>query len=188
VSEGEALRLNIGCGEAAIAGFTGIDTKVPHWSTDPQRDKQLYNFIQHDVTEGIPFPDGVVDYIVAHHFIEHLSYPEGLLFLCECERVLKPGGVLTLVCPDFEHVARTYTENPDTLRDLGTRLLYPQEQGLMEWHKAAYDGALLSRQAAKVGLWPAVFPVEQIPHTDTRHKWQVAVRCTKPSDEVEVTE
>jgi len=38
------------------------------------------------------------DYIIASHFIEHS--PDMISFLQDCEKLLKPGGVLSLVVPD----------------------------------------------------------------------------------------
>ena len=178
--EQEEIKVNVACGDKRLEGFVHIDTEMPVWVLDPLQASDLYKFIQHDVTEGMPFEDSTVSYIVAHHFLEHLTYPEGLLFLLECERVLKPGGVLSLVCPDFGYIAEKFGENPAHLRRLGELLLYPHEQGRIEWHKAAYDDNLLIAQATFVGLEAERKAVADTPYLEYDHDWQVCVRCTKP--------
>lgn len=52
-----------------------------------------------DVLDLKPFGDGSVDAIVAKHILEHvLDIPKALK---EWQRVLKPGGKLVIVCPDW---------------------------------------------------------------------------------------
>ena len=58
-------------------------------------------FIHHDVTKGLPFEDNSVEYIFSSHFIEHLHYPQAVEYLRESFRVLKPGGIIRTICPDF---------------------------------------------------------------------------------------
>jgi SAM-dependent methyltransferase len=44
------------------------------------------------------FPAGSFDYIVSSHNFEHL--PDPIRFLQGCQRILKPGGVLSMAVPD----------------------------------------------------------------------------------------
>lgn len=172
------FKLNVGCSEKGLLGFINIDLVEPSWVGDADWQPETCQFLQHDVTDGLPFEDNTCEYIVAHHFLEHLPYPLGAIFLCECYRVLAPGGVLTLVCPDFEHVVSEYVADPTSLRKWAGLLLYPQEQGGVEWHKAAYDGALLIKQAEAAGFTAERAPIGSVPYAEP-HEWQVAVRCTK---------
>ena len=57
------------------------------------------NYVNCDIRNGLSFEDGEVDGIVASHFLEHLDIQESILFIIECKRVLKPGGVLRLSVP-----------------------------------------------------------------------------------------
>lgn len=57
--------------------------------------------INHNVTEGLPFTDSSVISLYSSHFIEHLNFTEGKNFLKEGYRVLKPGGIIRIVCPDL---------------------------------------------------------------------------------------
>jgi SAM-dependent methyltransferase len=47
----------------------------------------------------VPFPDSSADALFSVFVIEHTIYPH--VFLSECVRVLKPGGLFILRCPSF---------------------------------------------------------------------------------------
>jgi len=49
-------------------------------------------------TQGIPYPDGFFDTVIANDVIEHLTNP--IWMLCESNRVLKPGGILIVSTPN----------------------------------------------------------------------------------------
>lgn len=55
----------------------------------------------------LPMLSRTVDGIECHHVIEHLTPEDGQVALKECWRVLRPGGILELSCPDLEACART---------------------------------------------------------------------------------
>lgn len=56
--------------------------------------------------EQLDFPDGEFDFIVSEHFFEHLWLPDAIALLRECQRILKPGGVIRTCIPDAD--LRTY--------------------------------------------------------------------------------
>lgn len=55
------------------------------------------------------------DYIIASHLVEHL--PNLIGFLADCERLLRPNGVLTLAIPDFR-ACFDVLRGPSTTGDL----------------------------------------------------------------------
>jgi ubiquinone/menaquinone biosynthesis C-methylase UbiE len=59
--------------------------------------------------EKLPFEDNVFDVIYSKSFIEHLYYPER--YLEEAFRVLKPGGILITLVPDWESNYKTYFDD-----------------------------------------------------------------------------
>lgn len=63
----------------------------------------------------LPLADDSAHLVYSSHFLEHIPKPKVESFLRECFRVLKLGGVLRLVLPDLEEMARTYLR----LRDDG---------------------------------------------------------------------
>lgn len=55
-----------------------------------------------DLAAPLPFGDATVDRLYAVHVLEHV--PDMLALLDECHRVLRPGGLLHVLCPDRRHV------------------------------------------------------------------------------------
>jgi SAM-dependent methyltransferase len=62
----------------------------------------------------IPFPDNHFDIVYSSHFIEHIPKSSIVNFMRECHRVLKPSGIIRIVVPDFENIAREYVKNIDS--------------------------------------------------------------------------
>jgi ubiquinone/menaquinone biosynthesis C-methylase UbiE len=62
----------------------------------------------------LPFPNEHFDVVYTSHFIEHIPKLRVSDFLTECRRVLKPEGVIRIVVPDFENIAREYVKNLET--------------------------------------------------------------------------
>jgi predicted SAM-dependent methyltransferase len=89
------VRLHIGSGTESLPGWINIDNRQL-----PGVDRVL------DVRQGLPFSD--VTSIYAEHFLEHLSLDEGLAFLAECRRVLRPDGLLRLSTPNLDWVWATH--------------------------------------------------------------------------------
>jgi SAM-dependent methyltransferase len=54
----------------------------------------------HDIRKRLKFENGSAGAILAEHVIEHVPFQQGLGFLRECLRVLRPGGVLRIAFPD----------------------------------------------------------------------------------------
>ena len=100
------LRLNVGCGDRLLPGFTNVDML-------PNAD------VQADVSQGLPFDDGSCEAVYSEHFIEHLSQAAGLAFLRECRRVLRPGGVVRLATPDLDDLVSDYNRaGPSSHEDI----------------------------------------------------------------------
>lgn len=71
-----------------------------------------------DLRKGIPFPDKSITKIYSSHFLEHLSYKEGQLFLDECLRVMVSGGEFSICVPNTALFIEKYlnsTPNPEKL-------------------------------------------------------------------------
>jgi SAM-dependent methyltransferase len=69
------------------------------------------NIRVHNLKYGIPYPDSSVDVVYHSHLFEHLDRDVGFEFLKETKRVLKPGGVLRICCPDLEYECRRYLKH-----------------------------------------------------------------------------
>ncbi len=98
--------LEVGCGKANILKsgrispkhYTGIDFSPAvieeNRVTFPDA---TFNCIA-DISR-FPAETSHFDYVFSHYVLEHCVFPH--LFLDECVRVLRPGGVLSILCPDF---------------------------------------------------------------------------------------
>lgn len=75
-----------------------------------------------DLRDGIPFPNESIKKIYSSHFFEHLTFAEGQLFLDECFRVLKPGGIFSICVPNarlfVDAYLRNFSEDKELLRYL----------------------------------------------------------------------
>lgn len=105
-----------------------------------------FSYKRHDLRQGIPATSGSVDLIYACHFLEHLSIGDGLQFLKECARVMKPGGVLRLILPDALKLCVEYTQNRlGRYDELSDSCAGTQHQSIKLWellfsgHLALYD-------------------------------------------------
>ena len=90
-------KLNLGCGNRYHTAWTNIDFK-------PADGKVL----AHNLLQGIPFNSESFDVIYHSHLLEHFPKADAPKFLKECFRVLKPGGIIRVVVPDLEQIAKYY--------------------------------------------------------------------------------
>ena len=116
------IKINIGCGLSGISGWHNLDNsptitlsripllrsalKIPAWPRDVRR---------YDVRKGLNFADDSVRYIYSSHTFEHFTYEESLAIAKDCRRKLAPGGVLRVVVPDLELIAREYLADDEPL-------------------------------------------------------------------------
>lgn len=106
------MRINCGCGEYPLEGYTNIDTS-PNVAADVHADALAFLRAQ---------AEGSVAEIYAGHFLEHLERSQADVFLAECLRALAPGGALGIVVPDtYEIMLRYVNHNPEAVMiPLGT--------------------------------------------------------------------
>lgn len=93
------LRVNLGCGPVFIEANEWVNYDYQPVSASVERA---------DLLKPLPIADSTCDMVYSSHFIEHIPRRRVKSFLAECFRVLKPGGVLRLVLPDFEEMCREY--------------------------------------------------------------------------------
>lgn len=89
--------LNLGCGYRFNSQWTNVDFV----STGK-------DVIAYDLSQKIPFEDNTFDLVYHSHVLEHFSKASAQSFIRECYRVLKPSGILRVVVPDLEQIARLY--------------------------------------------------------------------------------
>jgi SAM-dependent methyltransferase len=89
--------LNFGCGHTFHRDWINIDLV----STSPE-------VREYDIRKNFPYPNGYFDACYSSHTIEHMKKEEASNIINECYRVLKPQGILRIVVPDLESIARAY--------------------------------------------------------------------------------
>ena len=73
------------------------------------RTKPLFD-VNHDLSSSSPFPfkDSTFDCIYSSHTLEHLTLSSVTHVLNEAYRILKPGGIIRIVVPDFALYHQNY--------------------------------------------------------------------------------
>ncbi len=94
--------VNLGCGSRHRPGWLNIDS----WSGSP-------SIQRHDLSRGIPLAEESADVVYHSHVLEHFDRAGAAGFLRECFRVLKKGGIIRVVVPDLEKIARLYLKALD---------------------------------------------------------------------------
>lgn len=92
------MKVNIGCGDHYAEGWYNIDLHDDHFKVDDTW----------DITGPWPINSNFVDMVYAGHVMEHLSAFEAMVVLGQAKRVLKPGGELLVVSPDYDRVVAKY--------------------------------------------------------------------------------
>ncbi|NNE00185.1 MAG: methyltransferase domain-containing protein [Pirellulaceae bacterium] len=92
--------LNVGCGRCYHRDWTNVDL-VAH---GPEVQ-------QYDLRRGLPYESDSFDGVYHSHVLEHLQPDDAREMLAQCGRVLREGGVLRVVVPDLEGIAKAYLDS-----------------------------------------------------------------------------
>lgn len=136
------------------------------------------NFLQADLSQGLPmYASNSVDVIRASHLIEHLPLESAKALLCDCYRVLKPGGVLRIAVPDLEIMIKKYRAgemeyfNVDqplefvlapTAGEKFSRLMFSGDYA----HRAVYDFGMLEIFLRQAGFATVVRSAPGFSHSE----------------------
>ncbi|HEV2813929.1 MAG TPA: class I SAM-dependent methyltransferase [Solirubrobacteraceae bacterium] len=124
VEQGAPVILNLGCGQKTSPRAVNIDFSIHLRLRKHLPDRlapliftgqrlELYRSIDgeimvHDLRKGIPAETGTVDAVYHSHVLEHIDRTAVPGFFREVHRVLRPGGIHRIVCPDLERLTRAY--------------------------------------------------------------------------------
>lgn len=108
-------KYNLGCGTHIYNDFLNVG----YWEhlTEGSLYKDLNGtngtfMLNHDLRHGIPAESDSLDLVYHSHMLEHLDYVDGINFIKECYRVLKPGAKMRILVPDLElWINAYYTDN-----------------------------------------------------------------------------
>ena len=105
--------LEVGCGRGEFLkhfkklGLDVYGVDISPEAPDYQRDISIQ--ICDIEAKGLPFPDKSFDIIYSKSLIEHLNNPD--VYVSETVRVLKPGGLLLTLVPDWESNYKIYFDD-----------------------------------------------------------------------------
>lgn len=99
-------KLQIGCGANILHDWLNSDI-------DPVNKGVL----SLDARKKFPFRDSSFDYVFSEHLIEHLEYREGGDMICECYRVLRPGGKIRIATPNLRFLIELYNSERTDLQN-----------------------------------------------------------------------
>ena len=167
--------INLGCGAQIIDGWINVDyslgavfAKLPLFST---LNRVFHVFGQewdprialYDLRKPFPWADDSADVVYTSHTLEHFSREDGLRFLHECFRILKPEGVIRILVPDLAHNiaqynagqlrADAFVEGLGVLYGLGKTSWKKRLAPLVEYpHKCHYDTPTLVTILQEIGF------------------------------------
>jgi predicted SAM-dependent methyltransferase len=135
----DKLKLHLGCGKVHIDGYVNIDI-MEHPSVD----------VLNDVIKLENFKDNSVDVIYACMVLEHLGRFNYPLALKKWHSLLKDGGTLRIVVPDFEAICQYYNETKDL--DTIYCALYAGQDSPKNFHYWCWDFKNLKRDLEAAGF------------------------------------
>jgi SAM-dependent methyltransferase len=169
------IKLCLGCGEYLLnPPYVNVDRRIP-----AAFDKDIHRLKVHDITKPLPWENGSVGHIVLHHALEHMTYEQGQELLEQCYRVLRKGGTMSLITPDFDWLVTKYRDQVETLPYTANLMLFCEgPEG--DKHRSAWTKVLLTRAAWKAGFFvdPDV-PIDDFPNVVASVDWQCGIWCIK---------
>lgn len=116
-------KLNIGGGRKNLEGFVNVD-----FMAYPGVERA----VRANILDLAFIPDSVIAHVHTNHVLEHLHEPDIVHQLREYRRIMKPGAILTLRCPNALGVAYGFWFPPviESDREGFQRLGFPVEEDL----------------------------------------------------------
>ncbi|HYC60670.1 MAG TPA: hypothetical protein VEK79_13980 [Thermoanaerobaculia bacterium] len=135
------LQLHLGCGPLALEGWINIDNQ-PYAGID----------FRWDLARGIPFRNA--RYVFAEHFIEHLSYQQGVDFTRGCRAALHDDGILRLSTPNLDWVWKVgYQPEAWANEDEALRDCFVMNRAFRGWgHQFIYNLTTLTALLQNAGF------------------------------------
>jgi len=149
---GGPVRLNLGCGDKILPGYVNVDVAETRAGKRPD--------VLCDLHALTSFQDTSVDEILSVHVVEHFWRWEVVGVLKEWVRVLKPGGLMVLECPNLKSACEAFLANPDLHAGPGQEgqrsmwVFYgdPSWRDPLMVHRWGYTPQSLAALMAEVGL------------------------------------
>lgn len=136
----KGLKIHLGPGPINLQGWVNIDARhAPHIH------------LHSDVFTLNEFADGAISEIYMCHVLEHFSFEEVSLLLCNLSKKLKMGGVIRLSVPDFDRLVRVYEANGNDLELIKFALMGGQGYEY-NFHKSVFNREVLAKHLVSSGF------------------------------------
>src|SRR5687768_7431124 len=110
-----------------------------------------------DLRKGIPYPPGSFDAVYHSHFLEHLDRANGASMLRECQKALKPGGILRVVVPDLQYLTNRYAEALEMRKAGNASAAHTHAKAvddlIDQMVRTDFSGQAANRLAARIEKW-----------------------------------
>lgn len=136
--------LNIGCGVTFHPDWINIDMV----SSSP-------DVHSCDIRRNLPYPDNYFDACYSSHVIEHLNQKAASKLIVECRRVLKHQGIIRIVVPDLESIAKNYLYTLEQIESGITEAEFNYDWMMLELYDQtvrSFGGGEMARYLAKPNI------------------------------------
>ena len=159
-------RLNLGCGWDRRDGYLNVDLHAFH---EPD--------LVADVTDLHMLPSGRYQHILAQDLLEHLPRTATAAALAEWNRLLAPGGVLTLRVPSLLDLVELFQRDENLAparQELMIQCLFGTQAYTGDFHQTTFTRPLLEDQLRREGFEPR--------RVEVAHEWLLDVDAEKVGD------
>jgi len=136
--EGRPHLLNFGCGSALHPDWINLDSSAV-----------APDVVAHDLRHGLPFPPDTFDAAYGSHVLEHLEPDAASRLLRECRRILRPGGILRIVVPDLQRIAKLYLDSLERAATGDIEAAFRYDWMMLE----LYDQAVRTRSGGNMATY-----------------------------------
>lgn len=115
------------------------------------------------------------DEVRASHIVEHFPLNRGPEIIKQWARILKPGGLLRIYCPDALHLASALVLKLIDITQF-SRLMFGDQDYDLNLHRAAYNREILDRFVLGAGL--IIESRDPRPHFE--YPYEIGVQARQP--------
>jgi predicted SAM-dependent methyltransferase len=137
---GSTIRVNVGCGEKPIEGYVNVDVRALP-GVDVLAD-----------ANRLPFEPGTLDEVASSHLVEHFrEHHARTRLLPYWKSLLRPGGRLRIVCPNWAAMLERVHDGRMTLQEFKL-VTFGWQDYEHDDHFAMYTPETLRQMLADVGF------------------------------------
>ena len=142
-------RINLGGNERFEGGFSSpaLGDDFEHLDIRPLPGVTHVMDVRHLPDEWV----GLYDEVRASHIIEHIHPSEALATVKGWARILKPGGLLRIYCPNSRMLAEELVKGTIPIEQF-SRLIFGDQEYDLNLHRAAYDSVRLASLVSNAGM------------------------------------